>query len=200
MPDLARVPPAASIDQLRERLSGSLHAYRTEQVKTWGPDRRPEEADYFVAAPVRLESAAAGWSGAQSHYRRALTLFAVLVGVVLLIACVNVANLMMARTVARAREMALRVSLGAGRSRLVQLVLMESAILAVAASASGQAFSWWAAPFVLGRLHQSNEAVRLVLTMDWRIATATFALTCAVTLAFGAAPASAPRRSRRSAP
>ena len=63
---------------------------------------------------------------------------------VLLIACANVANLMTAQAAARAREMALRISIGAGRWRLVQMVLIESAWLALLASAIGAAFAWWA--------------------------------------------------------
>ena len=82
-----------------------------------------------------LEPAAAGRSNLQREYRQALAAFGVLVALVLLIACANVANLMTAQAAARAREMALRVSIGAGRWRLVQLVLVESAWLAFLAAA-----------------------------------------------------------------
>ena len=80
-----------------------------------------------------------GVSGLQQDYRRALVALGVLVALVLLIACANVANLMTAQAAARAREMALRVSIGAGRWRLVQLVLVESAWLAFLAAAIGGA-------------------------------------------------------------
>ena len=88
---------------------------------------------------------------------------------VLLIACANVANLMVAQAAARAREMALRVSIGAGRRHLVQLVLVESAILAFLASAIGALFAWWSAPFVVSTINPSDNPVRLALPADWRV-------------------------------
>jgi putative ABC transport system permease protein len=181
--------PGASLVQIRERLSGALHALRAEQVKTWSRERLKRDRDGFVAAPVFLESAVAGRSAAQRGYRRPLTMFAVLVGLLLLIACANVANLMTAQTAVRAREMALRVSIGAGRARLVQLVLMESLIVALAASALGLAFSWWAAPFVVGKLNPPDQPVRLTLPADWRAAIFALALTFAITMLRGLAPA-----------
>ena len=88
----------------------------------------------------------------QKNYRRPLFILACLVALVLLVACANVGNLLAAQAVARAREMALRVSIGAGKGRLIQLVLMESALLAVFASGVGALFSWWSAPFVVSML------------------------------------------------
>ena len=87
-----------------------------------------ESIDRFLDQTLMLEPAAAGASGLQKDYRRSLVALGVLVALVLLIACANVANLMTAQAAARAREMALRVSIGAGRWRLVQLVLVESAM------------------------------------------------------------------------
>ena len=93
----------------------------------------------------------------------------VLVALVLLIACANVANLMTAQAAARAREMALRVSIGAGRWRLVQMVLVESAWLGFLAAAIGGLFAWWAAPFVVGRINPPDDPARLALPADWRV-------------------------------
>jgi predicted permease len=185
----------ANLDRVRERLSGALHTYRAEQVKEWSPDRRREEAKYFVAAPVSFESATAGWSGTQRHYRgplgnrRALMIFTVLVGLVLLTACANVANLMTFRSAARSREMALRVSIGAGRGRLVQLVLMESAMVASAASLVGIVFSSWAAPFIVNRLSLPSAPMRVAFAADWRVAFVAIAVTSAVTLLSWVVPA-----------
>jgi len=108
---------------------------------------------------------------------------------VLLIACANVANLMTAQAAARAREMALRVSIGAGRWRLVQLVLVESAWIAFLASAIGAFFAWWSAPFVVSRINPPDNPARLFLPTDWRVLGFGLALTLAVTFLFGLAPA-----------
>ncbi len=125
----------------------------------------------------------------QKDYRRSLAALGVLVALVLLIACANVANLMTAQAAARAREMALRVSIGAGRWRLVQLVLVESAMLAFLAAAIGALFAWWSAPFVVGRINPPDNPARLVLPADWRVLGFGLALTFGVTLLFGLAPA-----------
>ena len=116
-----------------------------------------------------LEPAAAGRSNMQRDYRQALVALGLLVALVLLIACANVANLMTAQAAARAREMALRVSIGAGRWRLVQLVLIESAWLAFLATAIGGIFAWWSAPFIVGMINPPAYPARLILPADWRV-------------------------------
>ncbi len=184
-----RPKPGAGIDEIRARLSAALRSYRQEEVKAWAVARPKQDRDFFIAAPLSLEPAANGRSNTQRGYRRALAIFVVLVSSVLLIACANVANLLTAQAAARAREMALRISIGAGRARLIQLVLMEGACLAVAASALGLAFSRWAAPFIVGRLSSPDQPVRLTLHMDWRVTIFALLLTFAVTLLFGLAPA-----------
>src|SRR5205807_8144305 len=128
-------------------------------------------------------------SNLQRDYRSALAALGLLVALVLLIACANVANLMTAQAAARAREMALRVSIGAGRWRLVQLVLVESAWLAFLATAIGALFAWWSAPFVVGMINPSAYPTRLVLPVDWRVLGFGLALACGVTVLFGLTPA-----------
>jgi predicted permease len=138
---------------------------------------------------LMLEPAAAGVSRMQKDYRVPLTTLGILVALVLLIACANVANLMTAQAVARGREMALRVSLGASRSRLFQLVLVESAILAILSAAIAGGFARWSAPFVVGRINPPDNPARLSLETDWRVLAFSLALTIAVTCLFGLVPA-----------
>ena len=135
-----------------------------------------------------LEPAAAGVSGCRRTTAVRWWLW-VLVALVLLIACANVANLMTAQAAARAREMALRVSIGAGRWRLVQLVLVESAWLAFLAAAIGALFAWWSAPFVVSMINPPDNPARLSLPADWRVLGFGLALTLGVTFLFGLAPA-----------
>jgi predicted permease len=111
------------------------------------------------------------------------------VALVLLIACANVANLMIAQAASRAREMALRVSIGAGRRRLVQLVLVESALIALLASVAGGLFAWWSAPVVVSMINPPDNPARLILPADWRVLGFALMLAVAVTLLFGLVPA-----------
>jgi putative ABC transport system permease protein len=107
----------------------------------------------------------------------------------LLIACANVANLQMTRALARRGELALRLSLGATRGRLMQLMLLESALLATVACGAGALFAWWAAPFIVSMLAPAERPVRLILDLDLRAVAIGVSLIVAVTMMFGLAHA-----------
>lgn len=96
---------------------------------------------------------------------------------------------MTAQAATREREMALRVSIGAGRGRLVQLVLIESTLIAVVASTLGAALAWHAAPFVVSMINPPDNPARLILPADWRVIGFGIALTIVVAFLFGLAPA-----------
>jgi len=170
---------------VRDRLSATVRAINEEK----GNGRKPQDRSKLLAQALVMEHAAAGASGLQKNYRLSLAALGVLVALVLLIACANVANLMTAQAAARTREMALRVSIGASRWRLVQLVLVESAWIAVLAAAGGALFAWWAAPFVVGMIGTADNPARLFLTTDWRVLGFGVVLTLGVTFLFGLAPA-----------
>ncbi|MBV8847359.1 MAG: ABC transporter permease [Bryobacterales bacterium] len=182
------VNPGVRPELVEQRLRAALHTHRQEQVKSWTgtPQRAIEQ---YLAEPVHMEPAAAGVSNLQRMYRRALAILGALVALVLLIAAANVANLMTAQAAARVREMALRVSIGAVRVRLVQLVLIESALLAASASLLGIGFAWWAAPFVVGMINPPDDPARLILPADFRVTSFAILLTFTVAILFGLAPA-----------
>ncbi len=186
---LVHLKPGVTVESVRQQLQVPYLEFRKELAKRRFAGMSPDRVQRFLNEDLMLAPAAAGVSRMQREYRVPLIALGVLVALVLLIACANVANLMAAQAAARAREMALRVSIGAGRARLLQLVLIESAWLAFLAAAIGAAFAWWSAPFIVARINPADNPARLDLPADWRVLGFAFALTAAVTLLFGLAPA-----------
>jgi predicted permease len=178
-----------SPEQIQQPLQAVLTHEHQRRVTNFPSDTLKQVIDAYLAEKVLLFPAASGASDIQRQYRRPLIILAVLVALVLLIACANVGNLLTAQAATRAREMALRVSIGAGQWRLIQLVLVESALLAIAASAVGSLFAWWSAPLVVSMLHVPEDPVRLILDIGWRELGFTTGLALLVTLLFGLAPA-----------
>jgi predicted permease len=188
MRTLARVKPGVRLEPMRAKLAAISLAFELDRLKSFANVSQQWFAS-FRSQKTLLLPAASGVSDLQNDYRRPLAALAVLVALVLLIACVNVANLMTAQAASRAREMALRVSIGAGRWRLVQLVLVESAWVAIFAAAIGGVFAWWSAPVIVRMINPPDNPARLLLPADWRVLGFGLALTVAVTLLFGLAPA-----------
>ncbi|HEV3199378.1 MAG TPA: ABC transporter permease [Bryobacteraceae bacterium] len=185
----ARPKAGVAPEQIRQPLQAVFTNANRENVKNFRSDTPKSEIDQYLSESILLFPAGSGASGMQKNYRRPLLILACLVALVLVVACANVGNLLAAQAMARAREMALRISIGAGRWRLIQLVLVESALLAVLASAAGALFSWWSAPFVVSMLAPPEDPVRLILGADWRALAFGVALTVLVALGFGLAPA-----------
>ena len=185
---LAVLKPGVAAEPVRAMLDAVSRAFEEERTKGF-MGMSKETIAQILSIKVVLDPAAGGASSLQEDYRPALLVLGALVLLVLLIACANVANLMTSQAAAREREIALRVSIGAGRARVVQLVLVESAMIAFLAAAMGAVFAWWSAPFVVSRINPPDNPARLALTADWRVVGFGLALTLAVTLLFGLAPA-----------
>lgn len=168
--------PGISASPVRDHLSAIVGAFNDSKANR-------------VKQALEMEPAPAGVSAMQKNYRTSLAALGVLVVLVLLIACANVANLMTAQAAARTREMALRVSIGAGRWRLGRLVLVEAGIIGLFASAVGWCFAQWSAPLVLARVNPPDNPARLSLAVDWRVLAFAVVLTVCVSLLFGVAAA-----------
>ena len=186
---LAILKLGAAVEPLRAKLEAVSRAFEEQRMNGATAGMPKEQRDAFLNQQVLLEPAASGASQLRTDTRRPLTILCVLVVLVLLIACANVANLMTAQASSRARELALRVSIGGGRWRLVQLVLVQSACLAFLAAALGALLAWWAAPFVVSMINPPDNPARLLLPADWRVVGFGLAIALAVTLLFGLLPA-----------
>ena len=184
-----RPKPGVKPAEIRQTLRTMLSNEHRQQMGRFNSDTPRSVIDAFLNESILLLPAGSGVSSMQRQYRRPLAILAGLVALVLLVAIANVGNLLAAQSAARAREMALRVSIGAGKGRLIQLVLIESLLLALLASTAGALFSWWAAPFVVSLLAPAQDPVRIVLDAGWRLLAFSAGLTILLALAFGLAPA-----------
>jgi putative ABC transport system permease protein len=185
---LVLMKPGVPAGPLGQKLAAVSRAFETERAKGF-TDMPKGKIEVMLNQTVSMDPASAGSSNLQKDYSRSLIALGTLVALVLLIACANVANLMTAQAASRAREMALRVSIGAGRWRLVQLLLVESAWIAILAAITGAAFAWWSAPLVVRMINPPDNPARLILPADWRVLAFAAALTLGVTFLFGLVPA-----------
>ncbi len=181
--------PGVRVEEVRALLQMQFRVDVLARAKKFPSDTPQSRIDAFLTQHLDLQAAGAGVSATQKAFRRPLWILAALATLLLLIACGNVANLLLARAMSRRTEMSLRVSIGAGRGRLLQLLLVESALLALFSCVAGALFAAWAAPVVVAMLGSTDQPIRLVLPVDRRMLVVACALTTAVTVLFGLAPA-----------
>jgi putative ABC transport system permease protein len=186
---LALLRPGVAEEPIRAKLEAVERAFEEARLKGTTSGMPKEMTDAIINQRVLLEPASSGASKFRTETRRPLTVLGVLVALILLIACANVANLMTAQASARAREMALRLSIGGGRWRLIQMVLVQSIWLAFLATAIGAVFAWWSAPLVVRMINPPDNPARLLLPADWRVLGFELGLAFGVTVLFGLAPA-----------
>jgi predicted permease len=138
---------------------------------------------------LRLEPGGRGLSGLRQRFSRPLLILMAIVGVLLLITCANVANLMLGRASARQREIAVRIALGAGRRRLVRQLITESALLAVAGGAGGLLLAFWATTSLVAVMSRGSTPISLNAHLDLRVLAFTAFLSLFSAILFGLTPA-----------
>jgi predicted permease len=171
---MVRLKPGQSLDQANAALR-VLQAQITE-----GASRQLQ--------PFTFVAAATGNSSLRSRFETPLLAMVVAVGLVLLVACANIASLMLARTLARRREFSVRLALGSSRWRIARLLFIESLIVAVTGAAVGLAFASWSSALLVQQLSTWQSTVSLDLAPDLRVLAFTAALACLAALIAAVAP------------
>jgi predicted permease len=161
------------------------HEMTLPGAKDWSPFLR----ERFMEGRLRLAKADVGYSGIRNEFSTSLIVLMCMVGLVLLIACANVANLLIARGIMRQREIAVRLSLGAGRGQLVRQLLTESLVLALAGGVVGVWLSVVLTRALLALVPSGGSPLLIEPTPDLRILLFTLGLSFATGVIFGLLPA-----------
>jgi predicted permease len=157
--------------------------------ETLPPRYLPADADSYLKFQLTSVPASTGISGLRRNYSSPLWVLLGVTCLVLLIACANLANLMLARATTREREITIRLAMGASRRRIVRQMLSESLLLAVVGAAAGLLIARWLSAFLVASLSTGRSPLFLNLAFDWRIFGFTAMVAGGACLLFGLAPA-----------
>lgn len=183
---IARLKDGVSAQQANAVVN--LHFKRSLQERA-GAQPSTARLQDIQRAHIELTPAEKGISQLRRQFSPSLRILMAVVGVVLLIACANVANLFLARAAARRREFALRLALGAGRKRLVRQLLTESVVLAGLGGVAGVALAWWGSSLLVLMASSGSESLPLDVTPNLRILGFTMLASLLSAMIFGVAPA-----------
>jgi predicted permease len=156
---------------------------------TVSPRFSPDDVKKYLAFSLAAFPAGTGVSSLRRNYERPLWILLAMTTLVLLIACANLANLMLARASAREREIAVRLAIGASRGRIVRQLMAESLLLAGAGAAAGGRLARWLSTSLVAFLSSESNRLFVDLQMDWRVLAFTSGLAVLTCVLFGLAPA-----------
>ncbi|PYU67693.1 MAG: multidrug ABC transporter substrate-binding protein [Acidobacteria bacterium] len=178
---MGRLRPGVSIAQAQAALAPRFHQWVATTATTDGERAK--------LPALILNPGAEGLGSLRRQYSKPLYVLLAMVGLILAITCANIANLLLARAAARRREMAVRLSLGAGRFRVVRQLLTESVMLASLGGAFGVLFAIWGVRSLTLLLSNGRENFTLHAELNWSVLGVTAALSVVCGLLFGLAPA-----------
>jgi predicted permease len=182
---IGRLKPGWSV----ERATAQLNALSPALFRDTLPNYRPEDAKAYLAFRLAAYPAATGVSDVRSSYEPSLWLLLATTALVLLIACANLANLMLARATARAREVAVRLALGASRARVVSQMAAESVLIAACGAVAGAVLGQWLSRALVGSLTTTSDRIFVDLARDWRVFAFIATVASAACVLFGVIPA-----------
>lgn len=183
---IGRLGPAWSVQQVAAHLGAISPGIFASTLRA---DYPPQSVKDYLAMKLTAEPSAAGVSILRETYSDPLRFLLGIAGLVLLITCANLASLMLARTTARERDMAVRLAIGAGRLRLIRLVLGESLLLSLAGALAGAALAQALSRGLVAYLSTQDNPISLEFKLDWRLFAFLLGMSLLTCLLFGLAAA-----------